>query len=106
MRLPSPDEKDLGLKAGVTGSDIDEIRSGVGNGPVEKPVGGRGHGKRLGADLEREDLSSDYPGAGAPRAGEEEDVDTDKGNETLLSCAISHGLASAYSSNDCNLVSR
>lgn len=80
----TPDEEDLGTHVGIARTRVDHVRSGVSNGEVEKPVASSGHGEGLGADLEREDLSSDNPGDWAPRAGEEEDVDADKCNQSLL----------------------
>lgn len=56
--------------------------------PVKEPVGRGGHGERLGADLEREDLAGDDPGDGSPGAREEEDVDADEGDHGVLSCLI------------------
>lgn len=61
-----PDEEDLGLEVGLAGTVVDEVGSGVGDGPVEEPVGGSGHTEGLGTGLEREDLSSDDPGKGTP----------------------------------------
>ena len=80
----APDEEDLGLQVGVARAVVDQVRGGVGDGPVEQPVGGGGHGEGLGADLEGEDLAGDDPGAGAPGRGEEEDVDADEGDGGLL----------------------
>jgi len=76
-----PDEEDLGL-------EIDEIGCGVGDRPVQEPVGGRSHRERLGSDFEREDLAGNDPGDGAPGRGEEEDVDADEGDGCLLSSEI------------------
>lgn len=56
-----PDEEDLGLEVGVARAVVDEVGGGVGDGPVEEPVGGGGHGEALGTDLEREDLTRDDP---------------------------------------------
>ena len=85
----APDEEDLRLEVNTlwwrSRIVVDQVWCRVGNGPVEKPVRGCGHGKRLGADLEREDLSSDDPCYWTPRAGEEENVDADEGNCGLLS---------------------
>jgi hypothetical protein len=80
----APDEEDLGLQVGVARAVVDQIRGGVGDGPVEQPVGGGGHGEGLGADLEGEDFASHDPGAGAPGGGEEEDVEADEGDGGLL----------------------
>jgi len=79
-----PDEEDLRLQVCVSGTPVDEVRSGVRNCPVEKPVGGRGHGETLGADLERKDLTGHDPGDGTPGGGEEEDVDADECDAGLL----------------------
>jgi hypothetical protein len=62
----APDEEDLGLQVGVARAVVDHVRGGVGDCPVEEPVGGGSHGERLGADLEREDFAGDDPGDGAP----------------------------------------
>lgn len=80
----APDEEDLCAEVGVTGSGIDHVGSSaedllasaqrtvvrvwnlLSDGPVEKPVGGGGHGERLGAHLEREELTGDDPGDGTP----------------------------------------
>ena len=66
----APDEEDLGLQVGVARALIDHVGGGVGDGPVEEPVGGGGHGQRLGADLEGEDLASNDPGNGTPGGGD------------------------------------
>jgi len=50
-----PDEEDLGLQVGIAGPEVDEVRCGVGNSPVEQPL------------LERE-LVSDCSGKAAKRA--------------------------------------
>ena len=64
----APDEEDLGLQVGVAGALVDHVGGGVGDGPVEEPVGGGGHGEGLGADLEGEDLAGDDPGDRTPGA--------------------------------------
>lgn len=79
-----PDEEDAGLEAGVALAGVDEVGGGVGDGPVEEPVGGGGHGETLRTDLEGEELAGHDPGDGAPRAGEEEDVDADEGDEGIV----------------------
>ena len=81
----TPDEEDLDAQVGValTGT-ANEVRGGVGDGPVEEPVGRRGHGERLGPDLEGEELAGDDPGDGAPGTGEEEDVEADEGDDDLV----------------------
>ena len=38
-----PDEEDLALKIGVAGTEIHQIRRGVGDGPIEEPIGGGCH---------------------------------------------------------------
>ena len=53
---------------------------GKGTYGVPEPVGGGGQGDAAGADGEGEDLADDDPRAGAPRGGEEEDVDGDEGD--------------------------
>jgi hypothetical protein len=57
-----PDEENLGLQVRIAGSIVDKVRGGEAECPVEEPVGGSGHGQRLGSDLERKDFSSDDPG--------------------------------------------
>lgn len=42
-----PDEEDLGLQVGEALAVVDEIWGGVGDGPVEQPVGGGGHAEGL-----------------------------------------------------------
>jgi hypothetical protein len=64
----APHEEDLGLKVRVAGTVVDHVRGGVGDGPVEEPVGGGGHGEGLGANLQWEDLAGDDPGDRTPRA--------------------------------------
>ena len=66
----APDEEDLGLQVGVAGALVDHVGGGVGDGPVEEPVGGGGHGEGLGADLEGEDLAGDNPGDWTPGGGD------------------------------------
>lgn len=80
----TPQEEDLDTHVGVAWARVNHVGRGVADGKVEEPVGGSRHGKGLGADLERENLTSDDPGDWAPRAGEEEDVDADKGNQRSL----------------------
>ena len=70
------------------------------NGPVQKPVGGRGHGQGLGPDLEGEDLASDDPRNRTPRACKEENIDTDEGDQSLLRCKIVDSSDSTRDSND------
>ena len=80
----TPDEEDLGAHVGVAWAGVDHVGRRVTDTKVKEPVGSGGHGKGLGADLEREDLTSDDPGDRPPGAGEEEDVDTDEGNQETL----------------------
>ena len=82
--LDLPDEEHLTLKIGIAGSVVDEVGRGVGDGPVQEPVGRGRHRQALRADLEREDLARHDPGARAPAAGEEEDVDTVGDNPVSL----------------------
>jgi len=79
----APDEEHARLEIGVALAGTDKVGGGIGDGPVEQPVGGGGHGQALGADLEWEDLAGDDPGDGTPGAGKEEDVEADKGDESL-----------------------
>ena len=58
---PSPDEKDLGLQVGIALSIIHEVWSRICDCPVQEPVGSRGHGEGLGADLQWEDFSCNDP---------------------------------------------
>ena len=83
-----PDEEDLRLQVGVSWAPVDEIGGAVGDGPVEEPVGGCGHGEGLGSDLEREDLPRDDPSDGAPGGSEEEDVDADERDRGFLGCDV------------------
>ena len=80
----APDEEDLAAEIGVAGPRVDEVRGRVCNGPVEQPVGRRGHGEAARACLEREDLARHHPGDGAPGRGEEEDVEADEGDQDLV----------------------
>lgn len=57
----TPQEEHLGLQTSITRANVDKVGGGVGNSPVEQPIRGGSHGQRLGADLEREDLTSDDP---------------------------------------------
>jgi hypothetical protein len=82
----APDEEDLALEVGVL--DIDHVGGCEGNGPVEEPVAGSGHGETLGAGLEGEQLAGDDPSDGTPRRGEEEDVDAHEGDGGALSSEI------------------
>ncbi len=81
----APDEENLDAQIRVTRfAAAHEVRDGVGNGPVQQPVRRRRHGQRLGAHLEREQLARHDPRHGAPRAGEEEDVDAHKRHQHLV----------------------
>lgn len=80
----APDEEDLSAEVGVAGSVVDHVGCSVTNGEVEKPVRSGCDGEGLSADLEREDLASNDPSDWAPRAGEEEDVNADECNKSLL----------------------
>ena len=57
----APDEEDLGTHVGVTGTVVDHVGGGVSDSKVQKPVRCGRHRKGLGADLEREDLTSHNP---------------------------------------------
>lgn len=100
----APDEEDLGLEIdtlwGRSGVVVDKVWGGVGYGPVEKPVGGGSHGETFGTDLQREDLTGDYPGHWAPRACEEENVDTDERDGGVLSRQVGDWSDSADDGND------
>jgi len=54
----TPDEEHLGAEASIARPGLDEVRSGKGDGPVHKPVGGSGECDTLGTDVERVKLSS------------------------------------------------
>jgi hypothetical protein len=56
-----PDPEDVGVDS------VGHVRCGVRNRPVEQPVGGGGHRKGLGSDLQGEDLTGDNPSTRAPR---------------------------------------
>lgn len=79
-----PDKEDFGLEVGEALAVVDQIGGGIGNGPVEEPVGGGGHAEGLGTRGEGEDFAGDDPGERTPSAGEEEDEDADKGHGGLL----------------------
>lgn len=66
----APDEEDFGLQVGVARAGVDHVGRGVGDGPVQEPVGGGRHGEGFGAHFEREDLARHDPGDGAPGAGD------------------------------------
>lgn len=84
----TPDEEHLRLEVGVAGAGVDHVGGGVGDGPVQEPVGGGGDGETLGTGLEGEEFTGDDPGDGAPRAGKEEDVDADKGDQGLVGMRV------------------
>ena len=63
----APDEEDLGAKVCVAGAGVHHIWSGVGYGPVQKPIAGGCHAEATGAGFQWEDLASHYPGARALR---------------------------------------
>jgi hypothetical protein len=114
----APDEEDLGAHVGVAGAVVDHVGGSVADGEVEKPavdvsisficglcsrdlpVGCGGHGQRLRADLEREDFTSDDPGDGSPGAGEEEDVDADECDQSLLGSQILNASNGTGDSDD------
>lgn len=79
-----PDEEDLGLQIGIARAVVDEIGGRIGDGPVEKPVGGRGDTKTLGTHCQGEDLASDDPSERTPGGSEEKYVDTMSGVSLLL----------------------
>ena len=87
----APDEEHLRLEVRVPGSGVDHVRRREADGPVPQPVrrGGEGHAFR--ARVEREDLAGDDPGDGSPGGRECSNVDTDKGNETLLTGLVLDG---------------
>jgi len=87
----SPDEEHLDAKGGISGTGVDEVRGGVTDTEIPEPVGGGGEGHGLGADVEGEDLGGDDPCDGAPGGGEEGDVDTDEGDESLLAGLVLDG---------------
>lgn len=91
----SPYEEDLGAQVGVV--RVDHVGSRVGNGPVQQPVAGSGHGQALGASLERVQFTCYNPCDWTPRAGEEEDVDAHKGDGGSLGGQIG---GSGYGSGD------
>lgn len=80
----APDEEHLRLEVGVARAGVDHVGGGVGDSPVQEPVGGGGDGETLGTGLEGEEFTGDDPGDGAPGGGEEEDVDADEGDEGLV----------------------
>ena len=80
----TPDEEYLGLQVGIARTAVDHVRSSVGDGPVEQPVGGGCDGETLGTGLQWEQLTSHNPSHRSPGAGEEEDVDADEGDQDLV----------------------
>ena len=81
----SPDEEHLDPKTSRAGLFVDQVGGCVTDTEVPKPVGGNRHGHCFGSDVEREDLTGDDPGDGAPCGGEERDIDADKSDQSLLS---------------------
>lgn len=79
-----PDEEDLRLEIGISRAPVDEVGCRVSDSPVQEPICGGGHGERLCTNLEREDLSCHDPGDWSPGGSEEEDVDADESNGSLL----------------------
>jgi hypothetical protein len=55
--------------------------------------------RHLARALRGKSVSSDYPGDGAPGTGEEEDVDTDEGDQRLVSVGVT-GEGSADTGDD------
>lgn len=74
----TPDEEDGRLH--VSAVLADHVGGDDGNDGVPEPVGGSGETNTTGADGEREDLSDENPGTGAPCRSEEEDEDGDESN--------------------------
>ena len=87
----APDEEHLDTEVRVPRAGVDEVRRRVTDGEVPKPVRRNGERHRLRTDVEGEDFASDDPRDGAPGGGECGDVDTDKGNEGLLTGLVLDG---------------
>lgn len=102
----SPDEEDFAAKIGISWIGTDDVRSGVCNSlcsislqvrglicldayPIEQPVAGGSHRERLGANLQREDFTSNDPSARSPAAGKEEDVNTTGMHVSFIECRSS-----------------
>ena len=83
-----PDEEDLALEIRVAGAEVHQVWRAVCDGPVEQPVGRRGHGQCLGANLQREDLARHYPRDWAPGRREEENIDAHECDRGLLRCNV------------------
>jgi len=80
----SPDEEYLHTQVGVTWSGINHVWSSITDSEVKEPVGGGGDGQSFSTNLEGEQLSGNDPSDRSPRAGKEEDIEADKGNEDLV----------------------
>jgi hypothetical protein len=89
----TPDEEHLGLEIGISSSAVHHVRSGVGNSPVEKPVGGGGDGETLGTGLEREQFTRHDPRDWTPGTGKEENVDAHEGDEDFVRDIVVDGCA-------------
>lgn len=89
----TPDEEHLRLEIGVSRSAVHHVRGGVGNSPVEQPVGGGGDGETLGTGLEREQFTCHDPRDRTPGTGEEEDVDAHEGDEDFVRHIVVDGCA-------------
>ena len=84
----SPDEEHLDFEAGGAGLFVDQVGGSVTDTEVPEPVGGDREGHGFGTDVEREDLTGDDPSDGPPCGGEEGDIDTDEGDQNLLSGGV------------------
>lgn len=89
------------METSGAGGNVDEIGSGVANGEVPEPVGCNGKGHGLGTDVEREDLTNNDPGDGAPGGGEGSNVDAHECDERLLAGGVVNGDGDA---DDCDEV--
>lgn len=98
----SPDEEYFDSETSITRTGFDEIGRGISDSPVPQPVGCSGHRHCFRADSERIEFASDNPCARSPRRGEEKDVDTDKGDEGLLSGDV--GGSSTNTNNGDNVL--
>jgi len=87
----SPDEEHLDLETGGAGLLVDQVGGSVTDTKVPEPIGGDGEGHGLGTDVEGEDLTGNNPGNWTPRRSEEGDVDTDEGDQNLLSGGVGSG---------------
>ena len=77
----SPKEENLGLEVGLV--RVDEVRGDDGDDAVPEPVGRGRESDTTRPDGNGEDLTDDDPSGRSPGGGEEEDVDTDKGDLCL-----------------------